>query len=103
MTSNFQVEPFEILKINLNITLHVLQMVDFVQNENFQNVTFTFPPTKSPCHQFQFVFVQNMTPSQLHWCHTDEIGQFHILTLSKKMIFTPEYVNTQLMSRLIIP
>ena len=82
VTSNFQVEPFEILKINLSITLHVSQMVDFVQNEKFKNITFSFPPTKSPWHHFQSVYVQNMTPSQLNWCHTDEIGQFNILTLS---------------------
>ena len=70
-------------------------MVDFIQNENFKNVTFSFPPTQSPWHHFEFVFIQNMSPSQLSWCPSDEIGQFHILTLSEKMTFIPEYVDTE--------
>ena len=52
VTNNFQVEPFEILQINLGITLHISQLVDFVQNEHVKNVTFSFPPTKSPWHHF---------------------------------------------------
>ena len=71
-------------------------MVDFIQNENFKNVTFSFPPTQSPWHHFKFVFIQNMSPSQLSWCQSNEIGQFHILTLSDKMTFIPEYVDTEL-------
>ena len=90
MMSDFHVEPFGILKIHLNITLHISQMVDFTQNENFKDVTFSFTPTQAPWHNFDFVFIQNMSPSQLSWCQSNEIGQFHILTLSGKMTFVPE-------------
>ena len=45
MPSDFQIAPFEILKIYTNITLQVSQMVDFVQNEKCKNVLFSIPPT----------------------------------------------------------
>ena len=48
MPSDFQIAPFEILKIHINVTLHVSQMVDFVQNEKCKNVIFTLPPTQPP-------------------------------------------------------
>ena len=65
MPSDIQIAPFEILKIYINITLHVSQFVEFLQNEKCKNVLFSIPPTQPPWHNFEYIVVQNMTSSQV--------------------------------------
>ena len=83
MPSDIQIAPFEILKIYINITLHVSHFVEFHQNEKYKNVLFSIPPTQPPWHNFEYIIVQNMTSSQVDWSKNDEIEQLSILTLSE--------------------
>ena len=94
-------DPFEILKIYVNISLHVSQFVDFQQNEKSNEVLFSAPITQPPFHNFEYILCQNMRSNTIVWNKNDEVGSLCILALSEQTHFIPEYKNTDLMHQLI--
>ena len=101
LPSDIKLTPFEMLKIDVNISIHVAQFVDFQQNEKSKDVLFSAPITQPPWHNFEYIIAQNMTSNTIEWSKNDEVGSLCILVLSEQTHFIPEYKDTDLMHKLI--
>ena len=101
LPSDLKLTPFEMLKIDVNISIHVAQFIDFEQNIKNKDVQISTAITQPPWHNFDHLIIQNMSSNTVEWCKYDEVGVLNILTLSEQTYFVPEFKSQDIMNKLI--
>ena len=101
LPSDLKLNPFEMLKIDVNISIHVAQFIEFEQNIKHKDVLISTAITQPPWHHFDHLILQNMSSNTVEWSKYDEVGILNILTLSEQTYFVPEYKNQDLMNKLM--